>query len=100
MADHHSYSSIEDNVMKLNKQKKAGLMLIGIGLLLITMVILSIMDKGSSKGSESEATSNVYQDIPEATVPKMNDSKTEAYGEENTRRPSIVEHWDICMETT
>ncbi len=36
MADHHSYSSIEDNVMKLNKQKKAGLMLIGIGLLLIT----------------------------------------------------------------
>ena len=100
MADHHSYSSIEDNVMKLNKQKKAGLMLIGIGLLLITMVILSIMDKGSSKGSESEATSNVYQDIPEATVPKMNDSKTEAYVEENTRRPSIVEHWDNCMETT
>lgn len=100
MADHHSNSSIENYVMKLNKQKKAGLMLIGIGLLLIIMVILSIMDKEVSHSSGPTVTSNVYQDIPEATVPKMNDSKTEAYVEENTRRPSIVEHWDNCMDTT
>lgn len=75
-------------------------MLIGIGLLLIIMVILSIMDKEVSHSSGPTVTSNVYQDIPEATVPKMNDSKTEAYVEENTRRPSIVEHWDNCMDTT
>lgn len=100
MADHHSHSSTENHIMKMDRQKKAGLMLIGIGLLLITMVILSLMDKDDSNSSESAETSNVYQDIPEATVPKMSDSKTEAYVEEKSRRPSIVEHWDNCMETT
>ena len=86
--------------MKLDKKKKAGLMLIIIGLLLIAMVILSLMDKGDGKSSETAATGNVYQDIPEATVPKMTESKTEAYVEEKSRRPSIVEHWDNCMETS
>lgn len=86
-------------MMKLDKKKKAGLMLIVIGLLLILMVVLSLMKKNEDTANESTETGNVYQEIPEATVPRMSDSKSEAYIEETSRRPSIVEHWDDCMET-
>lgn len=86
--------------MNMEKKKKAGLLLIVIGLLLILMVVLFLMAPTEHESTDSSGKGNVYQEIPEATLPQMSDSKSEAYVEEKSRRPSIVEHWDACMETT
>lgn len=85
--------------MKLDKRQKTGLMLIGICLVMVILSVLTFM-KSSGKEEKDDKDENIYHEVPEGTASDVPDSKSDAYVAEDMRRPSIVEHWDMCVENS
>lgn len=83
-------------MITLDRQKKTGLLMIGICLLLVLLTALTFMKKDEK--AEEEQGENVYHEISEGNSAEVSDSKREAYAAEDTRRPKIVDHWEECIE--
>ena len=81
--------------MHIDKRKKVGLIIIGCCTLFLMVLLLTMSNR---KPDESTPQKNQYQDVAEAVVIPVKNSKSQAYVAGNTdkKESNIQKHWDDC----
>ena len=81
--------------MELKKYKKE----IGFGLVIIAVICLmaiALLGTAPENDADSPIQESVYIEVPSGDVPKMTESKSEAYLK-NGNKAKIEEYWDFCI---